>query len=1094
MRLLRQFLLVAILAFAVSPWLHAQGLQVKGVVKDNKGEPLIGVQVIPVGATEKGTVTDLDGNYAVSVPKGITKLQYSYIGFATQTIDIAGRSKIDVTMSEDSKVLDAVVVTAMGIERKSKSLTYATQTVSNKDLTRVQDANFVNALQGKTSGLTITPNSGGAGSASKILLRGNASIQGKNAPLIVVDGIPMSNGVAQQTNGYNVGYAAVNEGSDPLSTINPDDIASVNILKGANAAALYGSDAANGVIIITTKKGREGVLKVDFTSNAQMERPMLLPELQNKYGSPISDDGKLNASSWGAVIADQTAEQNALPGISGRPHELSDFFDTGVTMNNSVSLSGGTEKVQTYFSLSNTTARGIMPGNKFQRNGATLRTTFNFLDGKLKIDVSGNYVYQTTDNAVSGGVYNNPLYNLYLAPRNIDMDYYKANFEREGTWESEYVKVYPKYEDKHSSLPGYNLKPRDVKNMLSGMQQHWFQGRGVNGANNPYWLINRMPSESITQRLFATMSATYRISPLFDVVYRINLDRNWGDSNTKTYATTVDPTGKYIDRGAYSWTKRTSLNFYTDALVNYHQTLAKDWSVAASLGGSFKRYTGEDFWMRNIGAFDRRIYHDVTELPTRINLFTPNAAVNGPRDRSYALPSDWARSVFATAQLGWQEKAYLDASYRIDWSRAFSQFGAGVDPFYGYFSLGANALLHELVKLPDFVNMLKLRASVSEVGNSIPNFNFGALETSTSGSTKAAQYTDFKNPKPETVRSYEAGFDLAALNNRLNLDLTYYNSTMFNQFLPIAGSSGTNLPINSGQIRNQGIETTLSYSFDLMKDLRWRTSVNYAFNTNTIISTYKNRKDIYVSIGAGDQLRVLFQEGGSYGDIYAKDFARYNEVDALYERKNFVGKPVVEGEIRLNPDGSPSLDSEKGHSLYLGNMNAKHTFGWSNTFSYKGIDLYFLIDGKLGGKVISFTEAYLDREGVSRRTGEARDGDLRIEVGGQEVPAVRMPDGNLAPVEAYYSTLGAQLFASQYVYDATNLRLREVSLGYTFRDLLGRGKDMSLSLIGRNLFFLYRKAPVDPDVSLSTANALGGIDVFNLPTSRSVGLNVKLSF
>lgn len=1090
MRVLKQFLLMMLLGLFVIDSLGAQSTRkVVGVVKDDKGEPLIGVQVVPVGATQNGGLTDLDGNYSVDVPKSVTQLSFSYIGFATQTIAINGRSKIDVVMREDSKQLEAVVVTAMGIERKSKSLTYATQTVSNKDLTRVQDVNFVNALQGKTSGLTITPNSGGAGSASKILLRGNSSIQGKNAPLIVVDGIPMSNGVAQQTSGYNVGYSAVNEGSDPLSTINPDDIASVNILKGANAAALYGSDAANGVIVITTKKGREGVLRVDITSNVQLETPMILPQLQDTFGAKISAEGKLDAASWGGRIADQTAEQNALVGVTNKAHQLRDFFRLGSTMNNSVALSGGTEKIQAYLSVANTTAAGLMPNNTFQRNGVTLRSTFNFLENKLKIDVSGNYVRQITNNAVSGGVYNNPLYNLYLAPRNVDMEYYKNNYEKAGTWESEPVTIYPKYSD--DVKLAFNLKPFQATNKLSGMEQHWFQGRGVNGANNPYWLVNRLPSEALLERFFATMSASYKINSLFDVIYRANFDRSWSSSDQKVYATTVSPTGNYIDRGAYSWSKNASINFYTDALVNYHQDFGKEWSVAASLGGSFKRYTGENYWMRNNGAWDRSFYQRVEDLPTRINLFTPNASVTP--ERSFSLPSDWARSVFATAQIGWKEMAYLDASYRIDWSRAFSQFGAGVDPFYGYFSLGANALLHEIVKLPKAINSLKLRASVSEVGNSIPNFNFGALSTSTSGQTKAAQYAEFKNPKPETVRSYEAGFDLAALNNRLNFDLTYYNSTMFNQFLPISGSSGTLLPINSGRIRNQGIETTLSYSFELTKDLRWRTVVNYAYNTNKILNTYKGRKDIYVSIGAGDQLRVLFEEGGSYGDIYAKDFSRYTEIDQLYGRTNFEGNPVKVGDIRLNSDGAPQLDSDKGHSLYLGNMNANHTFGWNNTFSYKGLDFYFLIDGKLGGKVISFTEAYLDRDGVSKRSGDARTGSLTMKVGGKDVPAVRMPDGNLAPAEAYYSTIGAQLFASQYVYDATNFRLREVSVGYTFRDLFGKTKDLNLSLIGRNLFFLYKKAPVDPDVSLSTANALGGIDVFNLPTSRSVGLNLKLS-
>lgn len=1089
MRVLRQFLLLVLLGLVATGSLDAQNARrVTGVVKDAAGDPLPGVQVVPVGATGSGTVTDFDGNYSVNVPAGIGKLSYTFIGMAEQVIEINGRNKIDVTLRESQEQLETLVVTAMGIERKSKSLTYATQVVSGKDLTRVQDVNFVNALQGKTSGLTITPNSGGAGSASKILLRGNASIQGKNAPLIVVDGIPMSNGVANQTNGYSMGYSAVSEGSDPLSSINPDDIASVNILKGANAAALYGSDAANGVIVITTKRGAEGRVRVDVTSNFQMETPMLLPEFQDVYGAPISADGKLDAPSWGGRIADQTDAQNAFDGVSGRAHQVKDFFNVGSTMNNSVAISGGTELVQSYLSVSNTTARGLMPGNKFQRNGVTLRETFNFLNKRLKIDVSGSYTYQTNQNAISGGTNYNPLYNLYLAPRNIDMAYYKNRYEAASSWESNPMTIYPQFRE---GVTADFLRPREVRNTLTGMEQVWFQGRGVNGANNPYWIINRMPSETVTERIFATLTASYKINELFDVIYRANYDSNLIKGESKIYATTVGPSGQYIDRGAYSWTNNRSVNFYTDALLNYRQTFKEDWAVSASLGGSFKRMTGRSEWSRNNGVFDRTIYQSVEQLPTVINLFNPTSTV--ATEKSFSLPSDWARSVFATAQLGWQEKAYLDLSYRIDWSRAFSQFGGNVDPYYAYYSVGANALLHELVKLPSFINSLKLRASLSEVGNSIPNFNFGALSSSTSGAVQAAQYTNFTNPKPETVRSYEAGFDLAAFDSKLNWDVTYYNSTMFNQFLPIAGSSGTMLPINSGEIRNQGVETTISYRHDFSKDWSWRTSFNYAYNDNKIIKTYKGRNDISVSIGAGDQLRIYFREGGSYGDLYVKDFSRYNDLDEMYGRTNFEGNPVKAGDIRLNPDGAPSLDNNAGHSLYLGNMNAKHTLGWGNTISYKGIDLYFLIDGKIGGKVISFTEAYLDRDGVSKRSGDARLGDVTMVLNGQTVPAVIMPDGNKAPAQAWYNTIGSEMFASQYVYGATNFRLREVSLGYTFQNLLGNGKDLNLSLIGRNLFFLYKESPVDPDVSMSTANALGGVDIFNLPTSRSVGMSVKLT-
>lgn len=1087
-----KFLLFLILGVMANISIGIAQNKISGTVVDENGEPLIGVQVVPIGAVQSGGLTDMNGKYSVSIPSGVKQLKFTYMGYQTQTVDILSRTVINITMKEDSKQLEAVVVTAMGIKRKSKSLTYATQSISNKDLTRVQDANFVNALQGKTAGLTITPNSGGAGSASKILLRGNASIQGNNSPLIVVDGVPMNNSI-KNTNGYSIGYSKVAEGSDPLSSINPEDIADVNILKGANAAALYGSDAANGVIIITTKSGREGSLKVDFSSNVQMETPMMLPKFQSTYGASLSSNG-VNADSWGEKIA-----ENKDLHLMNSAYNIRKFFNIGCTVNNSVAISGGTKMVQSYFSVSNTTANGMMPGNKFQRNGVTLKESFSFFDDKLKIDVSGNYVYQTNENAISGGVVYNPLYNLYLAPRNLDIDYYKNEFEKKGEWESNPITIYPEW-SQNKLVP--HLQPMPGTNMLSGMQQNWFKGRTVPGANNPYWLINRLPSVDITQRLYATFSASYKINNLFDLVYRANIDRNQSSNESKTYATTVDPAGVYVDRGMYGWGKDHSTNFYTDALFNYHQIVFKDWSLAASIGGSFKRSTGEHYWMRNVGAFDRDRYVDKKDLPTVINQFYPTASYSTTRE--FGLPSDWARSVFATAQIGWKEKAYIDASYRIDWSRAFSQFSDKVNPFYGYYSVGANVLLNELVKMPSWINLLKLRSSVSEVGNSIPNFNFNALASSTSGAVKAKQYAAFDNPKPETVLSFETGFDFAAFNNKLNFDMTYYNSTMFNQFLPITGSSGTLLPINSGKIRNQGIEMTLTYSQDITKDLYWRTSFNYAFNDNKIINTYKGRSDISVTIGASGQLRAIFREGGAYGDLYAKDFARYNSFDQLYGRTQN-GRPVKEGDIRLNSDGAPSLDNVKGYTEFLGNINAKHTFGWSNTIAYKDFDFYFLFDGKIGGKVVSFTEAYLDAVGNSQRTGDARSSGETINwryvdtsspsgFVEKKVPAVKMPDGNYAPARPYFETIGSNIFASQYVYDATNIRLREMSLGYTFRNVMGNGKNINLSLTAHNLFFVYLKAPVDPDVSLSTGNALGGVDVFNMPTARSLGMSVKFSF
>lgn len=1074
--------------------LRQQQLALSGRVTDEKGEPVIGASVV-IRDSGLGTITDIDGNFKLSGTVDVARpdLVVSYIGYVTQQLPVRNQSVFEIKLAEDTKLLTEVVVTAMGIERKSKSLTYATQTLGGQELTRAKDANFINSLQGKMSGLIITPNAGGAGSASKILLRGNSSIEGNNSPLIVIDGIPVNNRVNGQfdakSGGYNMAYAAAAEGSDPLSTINPDDILNVTVLKGANAAALYGSDAANGVIIVTTRQGSEGGVKVSVSSSSMFERPLILPDLQNTFGGEFFN-GQLGGRSWGKRISEQTAAENSIAGVSATPGNPVDrFFNTGTNFNNTVSISGGSERVQSYFSVGNTTAGGMVPNNSFSRTSILLRQTYSFLKNKqLKLDFTVNYIRQRTGNRTSGGTVYNPLYNLYLAPRNIDMEYYRTTFEKEGSWFANPIKIVPVYT---GGIGRTEYWKEDF--VLKGMQQHWFQGRGVPAANNPYWLTNRIQSEELLDRMYGTLHASYRISPVFDASYRINYSQNVTSGDSKTYATLVDPTGQYIDRGTYGWTDARRTDLFTDFLLNYKDEISEEVSASATVGGSLNKTKGYNFWMRNFGASGSAYYTSEEQLPTTINVFYPNASYY--TQRQYGLSSDWARAVFATGQLGYNEKAYLDFSYRIDWSRAFTQFKTkGVRDYYGYYSVGANALLNELIRLPEMFNLVKIRGSYSEVGNSIPNklYNEQPYDPAT-GRIQPATYTGFDHPLPETVRSVEGGFDLAMFDNSLTMDLTVYSSVMFNQYLPITSSIGSIKPINTGKVRNQGVEATVSYIFAPSHNFSWKTGVNFSYNDNKILRTYQNRKDIYIGIGMSDNLRVKFLEGGSYGDMYAKDFTRLKIYDV--EKMRAAGNTTAEvGDIKLSPDGTPSMDAKGGHSVYLGNMNARVNLGWNNTLTWKGLGLYFLIDGKIGGKVVSFTEAYLDAYGVSQRTADARLSGLTTTVAGETVPAVVMPDGKKAGAMQYYTTIGDQIFPTEYVYDATNFRMRELSVSYTFRNLLGAGRDLSTSVVGRNLFFLYRQSPVDPDVSLSTQNALGGVDIFGLPSARSLGVNLKVTF
>ena len=1043
--------------------------QIKGAVTDEKNEPLIGVSVLVKG-TSTGTITNIDGNYSIEVAEGAI-LEFTYIGYQKITLPIAGRTSFNVVMKEDALQLGEVVVTAIGIERKEKSLTYATQKVNGDELTKVQDANFVNALQGKAAGVTITPSAGGAGGASKILLRGNKSILGNNTPLIVVDGIPMTNNVNSQ-NGWgdaaSLTYASAGEGSDPLSTINPDDIESLNILKGANAAALYGSAAANGVIMITTKKGKEGNISINVSSSATFDSPLLTPKIQNVYGADVNlAANTLKVDSWGKKLSAMTPEELAYEGAHLRNSagdDVSDFFRTGVNLNNSVSISGGSEKIRTYFSYANAHSTGMIDRNTYNRNSFSFRQSYALFNKKLNVDLSMNYVQTVTKNRPGGGTTLNPLYDLYMMPRNIDLQYYKNNYKiDDGKWTSQ-------RQGHYSSVGGEWIPDGTVE--LSGKQQQWAYPSATH--NNPYWLVNERDSRVDEQRANGYISASYELFDGLKAQGRLSMERvSYSGVSTRS-ATTWNPSAME-DYGMYGQDLILTNDVYVDAMLSYNKDI-KDFSVSATAGwvGHTIKSETQKIWTAATTYDPSRV-----KLSTLINFFEPTASAGNPSERQYYKSSDWNKGLMFTGQVGYKEMIYLEGSYRRDWYRAFKQFAArGFSDNYGYFSVGANALISRMVTLPEVITNLKIRTSYSEVGNSIPNiFFFKGGRDPLTGAVVPSSYGRFVNPIPEKTKSFEAGFDVSFFGNALNWDLTYYHSAMHNSYLLNANANGKSDPVNSGVILNSGIETTLGYSLSLAKDFMWKTAVNFSYNNNEILETYqKDGKEALIEQRiAGGKVVVRYEKGGSYGDMYAKDFVRNTD-----------------GSIKLTSSGNPQLSEDY---VSIGNMNSKYQLGWSNTFTYKNLSFYFLINGRIGGKVISLTEAELDKNGLSQRSANARlaaENNPALVWNGK--PALYMPDGNLAPIEAYYQEIGGNMNATQYVYDATNFRLGEVSLGYTFRDLFGMSKHLSLSFVARNLFFIYNDAPVDPDISLSTQNGLGAFDVFNMPSARSFGISLKANF
>lgn len=1072
---------------------QAQGSVVQGTVKDGTGEPLIGVSVVVKGATGLGVVTDIDGNYKINVKDKNAVLVFSYIGYTPQEVKIGGRSSVDVTMKDESSVLKEVVVTAMGIKRKESSLTYSTQQVKASDLNRVQDPNVANSLEGKVSGVTITPSAGGAGGASKIILRGNKSILGSSTPLIVVDGVPMNNSQRGQVgSGANMLTTGVSEGSDALSMINPDDIESINVLKGANAAALYGSEAANGVLMITTKKGREGKVSVNFSSNVTFDTPLTTPKIQNVYGAAIDENAHtMSISSWGEKLSSRSNDQlivqtpmygehfgNTMNEVHLRNRagdDVADFFKTGVTTNNSIALSGGTDKMSSYFSYGNSHANGMIENNSYNRHTFSFRQNFKFYD-RASIDVSMNYIQTKTKNRPGGGITMNPIYHLYMMPRNIDLNYYRNNYRVDnGTWLTGLQTYFKRTGSTYT-------KVKEQGTVTGQPMQNW--AYSAQGQNNPYWLVNQNSGVAKEDRFFGNVTGSLDIYDGLSFQARLGMDFTKYESESKCYATTGLP-ASMEDLGRYWWSYSKTTDLYTDFMLTYNKTFG-DWDVSATAGyvGHIRKSFGHS---NDVTA--TYYYGDREHLSTMANYFS--TAAGGPGATSPSQSSDWNKGAVVTGQIGWKEMVYFDGSYRRDWYRAFRQFkDRGTPEDYGYFGFGANAIVSNLVKFPEWFNYLKYRASYSEVGNSIPGIVYaGATRNFETGALVPSSWTTFKDPRPEKTASFETGIEALFLNNRLSLDLTYYNSTMSNLYLVGTNASGKQIPMNSAKIRNQGIEATVGYDFKFGQ-LRWKTSYNLSYNDNKILRTAYDEetgKENVIATYVGG-VQVLYKEGGAMGDMYVTDIKRDEN-----------------GHYVLNAKGGLSMETEssKTYGKFVGNQNAKWQMGWSNSFTWKDLTLSFLINGRIGGKVLSMTESFLDGAGLSQRTADARlyaekNNIYADAIYGNNILGIRLDDGSgrIVPIESYYNSVGGVTpqDIERYLYSGTNFRLRELSLGYTFRNLFGQNKNLSLSFIARNLFFLYKDAPVDPDVSLSTGTGLGAFEVFNMPSSRSFGFSLNVNF
>ena len=994
-------------------------LTIKGTVTDMNGDPIIGANVLEKGTTN-GSITDLYGNFNLTVPSNAT-LTVSYIGYLPQTIAVNGQRTFSIKMKEEALALETVVVTAMGIKKKEASLTYSTQQMAGDELTRAKDPNMINALAGKSAGVQINKSSAGLGGSAKVSIRGARSAfeSGNNQPLYVIDGVPMLNSttasVSTVMGGENDGVNR--DAGDGISNLNPEDIESMSILKGASAAALYGSQAANGVILITTKSGKAGMQRINFSSNLTFDNAISLPKFQNSYSTSGED-------SWGA--------KESLKDYNN----VDNFFNTGVTAMNSVSITSGNDKMQTYFSYANTTAKGIIDSNKLQKHNLTLRETASFFNDRLKLDGNANLMTQTIKNSTaSGGLYLNPLVDVYGFPRGLDMSEYATNYER----------------------------PEPTRN---GMPvQNWYT-TASEWTQNPYWLKNRVTNNNKRYRAMASLTANLKINDWLSLQARGNVDYISDKFEQKMYASTApNITGSYKGKqnGRYVWSENQQLMTYADAMAMFNKTFGR-FTLNGALGTSINVSTTNSLMLDSkIASLYKPNLFTVSNI-----VMNANASVNQSIDAKRTI-----QSLFGTAQIGFDETLYLDITARNDWSSTLANTNS---MNYGYFypSVGLSWIISNSLALPEWVSFGKVRGSFAQVGNDLP---IGITELAdiiqAGGILQTNDTGNNGDLKPEISSSFEFGTEWKFLNSRLGVDFTYYQTDTKNQLLRMPNSAGEQyafLNLNAGKIRNKGFEITVDATPVMTNDFRWKTAVNYSQNKNKIISLHpRHNSFVYGDPDISMAYIMEIKEGGSLGDIYGNAFVRDDS-----------------GAIEVNGDGSPVVRT--GNNDLLGNSNPDFLLGWSNTFTYKGVSLYFLIDARFGGDVMSLTEAMLDKKGVTQATAEARDRGF-IEYGGTK----------FNDVQKFYSSVGDRNGISEYyMYDATNIRLRELSLGYALpQSIIEKTKvfkSIDFSLVARNLFFFYKDAPFDPDAILSTGNTLQGVDVYGMPTTRNIGFNIKLSF
>jgi TonB-linked SusC/RagA family outer membrane protein len=1064
------------LFFVLSSTIAFAQRTISGTVSDSQGQGMPGVNVIVKG-TSAGTTSDATGRYNLAVSEsGPVILVFSFIGYATQEVDAGTRTTVDITLAEDIRELSEVVVTALGVERSTKALQYSVTTVAGENLTQARENSLANSLAGRVAGVNVTKIASGPAGSSRVIIRGNKSLQGNNQPLYVVDGIPMDN--TSNNGNLGLGQAGVWGGGDEgdgMSSINPDDIESITVLKGGNAAALYGARAANGVINIITKKGqgRKGI-GIEFNSNYVVETINNLTDFQTSNGSGamvgptlaerVATKPSTRAqafSGWGAQAWGPRYDGSPTVQFDGveRPYSYvgdnwDRYFQTGTSWTNSLAFTGGNENQNFRFGVSNLDSKGVIPNSGFDRLNLSLSTNAKFGE---KVSLVAKVLYSHEDTKNRPNLSDSPgngVLSMYRIPGNINVDDYLGDPAKPGA-------VPVGFTTPDGKSPGEELSQTD--NIYS---------------QNPWWTAYQYVNSDIRDRIITSGQLRYDITDWLYVKGQAGMD--WLTRRDES----ITPQGTGHNRAGNmtegeNRVRETNLEY----VIGMDKAFGK-FNVNAFFGGNRMRRSSERTSITGTG-FNTPFFHAI------------NNVIGTSKNFSYFFNESGINSLFGSAEASYNGVFFLTATGRQDW---FSVLSPSVNSKF-YPSVGASFVFSDaFTELPGWLSFGKVRASWAEVGNvTIDPYNttlsftsigahLGKPMSAFASATNNNGNLPYEFLVPYTSTEFEFGFDLRFMDNRLGLDLTLYSQKttddILNANISRASGFGTT-SVNLGEMQNRGIEFLLTAT-PIKGEFTWDASLNFAKNQNEVVSLIEGSTKLNVEEPRTRTVFVSHIVGEQFGSL-----------TGLVQRR------TPDGQLVYNSDGAPLTD---GQYYIIGNGVPDFTGGFNNSLTYKNLNLSFLLDFRAGGDIYSGTNVRMTQAGFTKLSLIGREGEAPLHIEGavetgkdaSGAPIYEPVSRDLSPGEAqnYWNQLGERS-SDRFIYDASFIKLRQVTLGYSFpRQMLSKTplQNLTLSFVGRNLAILYKNVDnIDPESSYTSSNAQG-LDYFGMPSTRSYGFNLKATF